>query len=1099
MSINKRIDSRVYKIQKGAVFYDPTKYDFASAIFDKNIINTFVKSGLHDVAKIVQKELADRNLLDSIFIEMNIIGTLLEEKKPDMLNSLVYIREGLKQNGEESSTPHFAENVQTYSNAIIKELYKRFGYTIFYHPDVFIDQKEPQVPYSVIEPHVGSKAKLHLAEEIEEEKKQRKLQYHNLGLLEMDFDTEDSGSEPWVGGKARIVVGNSQFKRDYEEIIKTAKSIREKRVDVRNAIHQFHRYYHSYFARKHRTVYMAIPIQGAYAGNRINSEKVPSIQGQGVVFLFFTIPPHSRSYDPKYDEGGKKLIEAIDSLSECLFERIGSLIRLLTYNYLFNLGINLAENVKRQAVKSAVSAIMSRNMSHNLGSHCMHYTKNTLDNLSGQLHGHGPDIRGAARLISYIQGRMDFLATLVSGEEYPYGAVNFKSQIIDVLNVDYFSKRHYKASTTSDKYKAIKKSQIQLSLNELSYKLDSIIKNKKERSHFEQEEIVDSVVRVINQLENLKLDNADLRTTNFLLENLIKSERFYRENIYDIPHDRDVREKPFYLHVCYNGKLFTGSEIKDEEESLVKNELSELNIALPGGLMSTHAFFNIVENLIRNSAKHRAVDLTENALITRIDIRNIVEKGDHRLLFTIYDNKHNAKIAYPIVIEQLKSLSILNSDTSINKKSKGMKEMLVAALWLKSNEFEDNYADILCEIDAENDGDKKLALIKKYSYELVKVDSMGNDSEAEDANFGLRFSLPIFETCTYFTVKRNGEETIAQSILNSLKIAPVRADIVAIEDDDTVLEEASKRFPRIYDNRKNLSQEEIDVISSGVEDLKDIKAYRDTLKMYSILKKRFGADINQYQVIFGDSVSEVRNPAKVIYFQRHFSESEEFSSALEFPYADSVSGGNFTVTLKDHYMRGHSKEGMSYTWKDKYFSLKIIESALTRITIIDERLSADYNGQELMSKNLRVLNLNAEVSEEDLMWSGSSFKDDDDYTLFLSIHLGLIEKIVENKDNWYMKEFDRIYANQSNPPARASFFMEQLRKKFGKGKEIFISIHSGRGNYSYELEHSLKEYPFINLSAIESVFTNSKYLLAQLFYNTVYIGKGVYNQNKEGK
>ena len=72
--------------------------------------------------------------------------------------------------------------------------------------------------------------------------------------------------------------------------------------------------------------------------------------------------------------------------------------------------------------------------------------------------------------------------------------------------------------------------------------------------------------------------------------------------------------------------------------------------------------------------------------------------------------------------------------------------------------------------------------------------------------------------------------------------------------------------------------------------------------------------------------------------------------------------------------------------------------------------------------------------------------------------------------------------------------MNLLKKHFGYNEqEVFISIHSGRGNYSAELNGPLAIYPFISMSAIESAYNNSKYLLSQLFYSTIYLGKGIFN------
>ena len=83
------------------------------------------------------------------------------------------------------------------------------------------------------------------------------------------------------------------------------------------------------------------------------------------------------------------------------------------------------------------------------------------------------------------------------------------------------------------------------------------------------------------------------------------------------------------------------------------------------------------------------------------------------------------------------------------------------------------------------------------------------------------------------------------------------------------------------------------------------------------------------------------------------------------------------------------------------------------------------------------------------------------------------------------------YSSQDSE-TRTTAFMRLLKEYFGP--EVFISIHSGRGNFSAELEGPLSVYPFISMAAIENTFDNSKYLLCQLFYSTIYLGKGVANK-----
>ena len=153
----------------------------------------------------------------------------------------------------------------------------------------------------------------------------------------------------------------------------------------------------------------------------------------------------------------------------------------------------------------------------------------------------------------------------------------------------------------------------------------------------------------------------------------------------------------------------------------------------------------------------------------------------------------------------------------------------------------------------------------------------------------------------------------------------------------------------------------------------------------------------------------------------------------------------------------------------------------------------DERKLELALKNIRVLNANIEKEINDAekledLFDGNNFRDNSNSTHFLSIHLGLIEKIV--KSDWGEKK----YGQDSKLEDNVTRFMEDLTRIFGNGKRVFISVHSGRGNFSKELEGPLASYPFISLSAIENAFNNSKYLLTQLFYNTIYIGKGKINK-----
>ena len=232
------------------------------------------------------------------------------------------------------------------------------------------------------------------------------------------------------------------------------------------------------------------------------------------------------------------------------------------------------------------------------------------------------------------------------------------------------------------------------------------------------------------------------------------------------------------------------------------------------------------------------------------------------------------------------------------------------------------------------------------------------------------------------------------------------------------------------------------------------------------------------------------------------------------------------MTINDLIAKGLSDDGTYLDADSEFFALKVKESALTRVTIIDERLYNSMQGREIeyAVKNLRVLNYTEDnVSGEnydkcktnldklgsdifDLILKGNEFSDRKSGTHFLSIHLGLVEKMLKNCtllndliDDYLAKNGIEKTSDDKLAPERVTAFMKMLEQKFGlQGGDTFVSIHSGRGNFSKELEGPLARYPFVSLSALENAFNNSKYLLAQIFYNTVYIGKGMANDVKIG-
>lgn len=830
----------------------------------------------------------------------------------------------------------------------------------------------------------------------------------------------------------------------------------------------------------------------------------------------------SRLYrqEDNYIGSGGVILVCKDSISLDVLQQV-SVLTNLCYRELG--GKNWAERCKKESIKSAIAAIMSRNMSHNLGSHYLYYTKSQLLALAESLEEKGPEIRGAAKVLGYMQARMDYLATIVASEKYPYGSVYFKGQMFDELTIDDFSKRHFKGRTK--RYKRT-----------TNYLLQNLILSE----NFTRGWILDD-----NDDEHLNEENTTIDTQNKcihrwkFLGKKKESSKYEIHNKVTVPdcsstsNGESIQNRIIRLQILIKesvmpelsvkDRVFTGLQENEGKETLVKLGISKICIALPGGIMSIHAFYNVMENLIRNSAKYRKEDFYDKDLVftIAIDEFNGNKELPDRYRFVIYDNKSNAnKLDYVLnnngndnkktllesMNEKLERIKILKENNELDKGDKGLKEMLFSTIWMRAYTYEKakDLSDILLEIDSKS-GKDKMNEINEHGFKYVAVDEYGNTSKDENANLGISFELPKYKTVENIGEICSEDELIRKCLNNFRDIACVKpGTIMTVSRKGNEPDyELKKVFTRLY-AEDSTGKSEIDIFKS-------------------VLGSRFD-ELDKYKINIEKEEKGYKKETGILFITHLGLDNQQQKDHLRKMkksfYSEAISGGNFTKTMQDILQSGMDNNGV-IDKKTEYFALKVKESALTRITLIDERFYKDMMDHStkpkdenpisrdfvLKCKNIRILTLNdldnnqqiennASLNDHELVkkvFVGNDFKDGKDHTHFLSIHLGMIEKIV--KDEKWCELFKIDYKNKIDIGERAKDLLLNLKKLFNSDKkEIFVSIHSGRGNFSKELEESLKDYPFISVSALDAALSNCKFLLAQLFYNTVYIGKGIANE-----
>lgn len=761
----------------------------------------------------------------------------------------------------------------------------------------------------------------------------------------------------------------------------------------------------------------------------------------------------------------------------------------------------------KESIKSAISAIMARNMSHNLGSHFISNTKNYFSNLAEKDTDkqRQKDYRGIRHTLQYIQERMDFIATIVSTDRFPYGPVNVKSQIFDELTPDEFGDRHNKA------------------------------------------------------------------TTNFLLDYIVFSE--------DISKQSNLSSSSIKLSlklISDNGVKFGGQT--ENENQKAKEEFAKLNLAVPGGILGRHAIFTIIENVIRNSAKHDKESIPDDGLTVSIKI------GEDHLV--IFDNKKNAnkrikKLALKEELnERYAEIKIL-SDGAIDKSNKGLKEILISALWLNNHSLADWFGEY--ESIPNKDKIEKLSDVLR----VVAVDDNG-DMTDDGENLGYYIALDKYKEVYYIK-----DDMVVDDKIYYSSISGIKADIIVANKDYEVLIDGNARqnedaeiysndvlrlsdlYPRFYENREGGELPQVGEMmktiikrNTGVtvKELNDINVH--------IEPKTLLSDTSNINHCIWYATGEVTGIRKNdILFKSHLSalNAEGFERVLaaysDAAYIDSISGGDFTGTITQPFFL-----------QDEFNCLKVIESALTKFVIIDERIFKNYghgfkkasanSGPETDELLLDADEIFDEV-EELLALDKPCDKigDDIDQRYHIQLHVATlmkndkvliredIEKKVAQKNSESAPKTERTERNSDNLIAlhkmierrklyiydidkngnvinlegenvanvtggnemntlcsptflsihlsiiekitkennnmKASEVMNNLKTIFGDTK--FVTIHSGRGNLSAELEKELKDYAFLSLSAIQAAMDDSKYFLSQLLYNNCYIGKGRLN------
>lgn len=795
-------------------------------------------------------------------------------------------------------------------------------------------------------------------------------------------------------------------------------------------------------------------------------------------------------YIPSDDKKEEKVLKEISIITKIFLTPIEKIRGLLLLR-------NEFENKIGYSMKAAIAAIMSRNGSHNIGSH-------VLSAVSSKINDLGDD----KVLYNYIQERMDFIAQITT--ETPKWT--FSTAFIQDLIRRFYMQRHLLNYISSSE-----------GLSAYEYQ-NHVVKN---------EEIKDRlIVRIVND----------------------KNEEIVGPEI----DKDDISLKDFFL------------------------------IAIPGGIVGQQAFFTILENIIRNTAKHNWANSTykkdqKNLIIT---IKYFSDPTKDFVLFKIYDNVSDvfngldmiennkdelAKTLLPHKVEDVSEEKPLNKKLPLHQEINtklvvpfvnedsgqlrnenwGLAEIKICSAFLNKKSVEDygllkenilyglnggSNNGFLSAIGEKDDNNYRLCYqitIPKPKEVLIIGDceSLTDNEKLEANKDGIYFSpqppeevdydIVVFTQNNLFTEKDiltlekypfrlillNESLEIGSSLKNRIHIIKKSFKDVLndLDKEDKKLSswdilklylykewlsfQMHKRNIRgpipIYIRRRENSIVPSEKNNDEIENyLREHKIVADCKEVIKKILIKYEEDIETLPMIFRAKYDSDPNNRKYefelnlqikdiikfsselkckIQLKRHFKSTDMLNNNDNYLYQESLSGSQIYFNLFETNLSDYQQNK---------FLLQLLENALLRVLIIDERYLAHFDNPNDKYRKKIISNANISTYRR-LIFSNNSKE----------------IKIQSENDNFDFIDFDELEENKydalvihqtildeffNNDIDRIEKFCEQIKNKIP-----LVVITSGRGKPD-KLVDNAKFLPFSNLDSYLIKEYHEKFLFTQI-------------------
>jgi hypothetical protein len=129
-----------------------------------------------------------------------------------------------------------------------------------------------------------------------------------------------------------------------------------------------------------------------------------------------------------------------------------------------------------------------------------------------------------------------------------------------------------------------------------------------------------------------------------LLEYIARQERIKSSYKWAENENHEKNKNTLLIRIRYNDKWIIPKNPPDSRSEGLETDFS---LAIPGGIIGYHAFYVILEDIIRNSAKHEWASLSEDQKKEKKQLKITIDIGNqdesHDVTFKIYDNISETK------------------------------------------------------------------------------------------------------------------------------------------------------------------------------------------------------------------------------------------------------------------------------------------------------------------------------------------------------------------------------------------------------------------------------------------------------------------------